>query len=329
MKIFITGGTGFIGRRLTERLVYRGHEVSLLLRNPSDAVSGGTDRVNYIPGDIFDKEALIKGMTGCDCIFHMAAYTKPGSADPSIPYKTNVMGTINVLDAAAACGVKKIVITSTGGTMGCSKNGDMVCENTNPEPLFNTDYEKTKFEVEKIAKEYSARGLDVVIVNPTRVYGPGKLSKSNSLTKIIKLYMSGLWRILPGNGDSIGNYVFIDDVVEGHILAAVSGKKGERYILGGENLTFREVFKITGEVCGKKRILMPLPLPFMKLIIKSAFLISRLTGTPPFITSDWLDKYLHDWIISSDKAIAELGYRITPFREGVEQTVNWIRKSGV
>ncbi len=214
----------------------------------------------------------------------MAAYTKPGSADPSLPYKTNVTGTVNVLEAAAVCHVKKIVLTSTGGTMGCSKNGNPVNELTNSKPQFNTIYEKTKFEAEKIAKEYSARGIDIVIVNPTRVYGPGILSKSNSLTKLIKLYISGFWRILPGNGNSIGNYVYINDVVDGHILAARSGIKGERYILGGENLTFRELFDITGEISGKKRVLFPLPSVIMKVIIKSALFISWITGKPPFIT---------------------------------------------
>lgn len=328
MKIFITGGTGFIGSRLTEKLLSLGHEILLLVRNPSAAISEGNDRVKFIRGDIFDKEALKKGITGSDWVFHMAAYTKPGSSDPSLPYKTNVTGTINVLEAAEFCRVKKIVITSTGGTMGCSKNGNTVCEDTNPDPQFNTDYEKTKFEAERIAREYSARGLDVVIVNPTRVYGPGKLSKSNSLTKIIKLYMSGFWRILPGKGNSIGNYVYIDDVVEGHILAAASGKRGERYILGGENLTFRELFDIVGEACGKKRILIPLPLFLMKLVIYLASLISRLTRKPPFITGDWLDKYMNNWIISSEKAISGLGYRITPLSEGAAKTVRWIRKSG-
>ena len=326
MKIFITGGTGFIGSRLTEKLAGEGHEVFMLLRDPSKAVSYGNDMVHYIAGDIFDRKALIKGMTGCSWVFHMAAYTSPGSVDPDLPYKTNVTGTINVLDAAVKCEVRKVVITSTGGTMGYSKSSNTVGEATNPEPQFNTAYEKTKYEAEKIARDYSAKGLDVVIVNPTRVYGPGKLSKSNSLTKLIKLYMAGFWRLLPGSGNSIGNYVFIDDVVEGHVLAAVSGRKGERYILGGENLTFRELFNITGEVCGKKRILIPLPLTLMNLIIKSASLISRLTGKPPFITRDWLDKYMNNWIMSSDKAVKELGYRITPFREGVAETINWIRK---
>jgi nucleoside-diphosphate-sugar epimerase len=326
MKIFITGGTGFIGRRLTEKLVSLGHEVILLLRDPAKAASYDNGKVQYILGDIFNREALIKGMAGCDLVFHMAAYTKPGSADPSIPYKINVTGTVNVLETATACHVKKIVLTSTGGTMGYSQNGNPVNELTNSEPQFNTIYEKTKFEAERIATEYSDRGIDIVIVNPTRVYGPGILSKSNSLTKLIKLYISGLWRILPGSGKSIGNYVYINDVVDGHILAARSGIKGERYILGGENLTFRELFDITGEISGKKRVLFPLPSVIMKVIIKSALFISWITGKPPFITSGWLDKYMNDWIMSSDKAVNELGYRITPFRTGVAETITWINK---
>ncbi len=326
MKIFITGGTGFIGSRLTEKLASQGHEVFLLLRNPSKAVTYGSGRVNYIKGDIFDREALARGISGCDWVFHMAAYTKPGSADPSIPYRTNVTGTVNVLDAAFSCSVRKVVLTSTGGTMGYSKNGNPVNELTNTEPQLNTVYEKTKFEAERIAKEYSDNGLDIVIVNPTRVYGPGLLSKSNSLTKLIKLYISGLWRILPGNGNSIGNYVYINDVVEGHILAARSGRKGERYILGGENLTFRELFDITGEICGRKRVLFPLPPLLMKLIIRSASIISGITGRPPFITSEWLDKYMNNWIMSSDKAVNELGYTITPFRTGAAETIEWIKK---
>ena len=104
-----------------------------------------------------------------------------------------------------------------------------------PIPFFIHFMKETKAEAEKIALDYSKKGLDVVTVNPTRVYGPGKLTESNSMTKIVRLYISGLWRIIPGDGKSIGNYVFIDDVVEGHILAARFGRKGERYILGGEN----------------------------------------------------------------------------------------------
>lgn len=325
MKIFITGGTGFIGRRLTEKLAYQNHDIVLLLRDQSMAASFNGQKVEFVSGDLFDEEALNKGLEGCEWVFHMAAFTEPWSKDPSRAFRTNVTGTINVLEAAVRNNVKKVVFTSTGGTMSFSHDGKPVSELTNQDPEYHTLYEKTKAEAERAAIDYCKKGLHVVIVNPTRVYGPGKLSKSNSLTKIIRLYISGLWRIIPGNGESIGNYVFIDDVVEGHILAATLGRKGERYILGGENLTFRELFRITGEISGKKRKLFTLSLRLLKMIMRLTTLLTKITGIPPVITREWLDKYLNDWIMSSEKAVSELGYKITPFREGVAETINWLK----
>jgi farnesol dehydrogenase len=145
------------------------------------------------------------------------------------------------------------------------------------------------------------------------------------MTKIIGLYISGLWRIIPGNGKSIGNYVFIDDVIEGHIQAARFGRSGERYILGGENHSFRGLFDIIGETAGKKRILINFPAGLMKGIIKGFMFISKISGSPPVITIDWLDKYLNNWIMSSNKASIELGYKITPLSEGVSRTIQWLK----
>jgi farnesol dehydrogenase len=145
------------------------------------------------------------------------------------------------------------------------------------------------------------------------------------MTKIIRLYISGLWRIIPGNGKSIGNYVFIDDVVEGHILAARFGRSGERYILGGENHSFLSLFDIIGETSGKRRILVNLPAGLMKRIIKGVIFMSKISGSPPAITMDWLDKYLNNWIMSSNKASMELGYKITPLYEGVSRKIQWLK----
>jgi nucleoside-diphosphate-sugar epimerase len=325
MRIFITGGTGFIGSRLTERLVAEKHDLILLLRDPAKAAAFNNEKVTFVQGDLFDTEALRKGMRGCEWVFHMAAFTKPWANDESLPFKTNVTGTINVIEAAIENNVKKIIITSTGGTLGYSKDGNTVDESNNPDPEYHTQYEKTKAEAEKIALKYCASGIHIVIVNPTRVYGPGKLSKSNSLTKIIKLYISGFWRIMPGDGNSKGNYVFINDVVNGLILAAVSGRKGERYILGGENLTFREMFDKIGIASGSKRKIFSLSAGFLRIVIKFSALLTRVFGIPPIITREWLDKYLNDSIISSDKAVKELGYKITPFAEGVSETIRWLK----
>jgi farnesol dehydrogenase len=325
MRVFITGGTGFIGSRLTEKLISQNHDVTLLARNPSAAAFNGNDKVTMIKGDLFNNAVLLEGMKDCDWVFHMAAYAKPSYKDPSIVTGINVDGTVNVFEAALESNVKKVVFTSTGGTMSYSHDGKSVDESTNPDPELQTLYEKTKAEAEKIALDFSKKGLAIVTVNPTRVYGPGKLTESNSMTKIIRLYISGLWRIIPGDGKSIGNYVFIDDVVEGHILAARYGKSGERYILGGENHSFRELFDIIGETAGKRRILVNLPAGLMKGIIKLFNFISKISGSAPAITMDWLDKYLNNWIMSSDKAIKELGYKITPFSAGVSSTIQWLK----
>jgi nucleoside-diphosphate-sugar epimerase len=325
MKVFITGGTGFIGSGLTEKLISENHEVIILARNPSAVRFNAKDKVNIIKGDLSNKSALTEGMKDCDWVFHMAAWAKPSYKDPKIVTGINIDGTVNVFDAALESHVKKVVFTSTGGTMSFSHDGNPVDESTNPDPILHTLYEKTKAKAEKIAIDYSKKGLAVITVNPTRVYGPGMLTESNSMTKIIRLYISGLWRIIPGNGKSIGNYVFIDDVIEGHILAARFGRSGERYILGGENHSFRDLFDIIGETAGKKRIMVNLPAGLMKGIVKGFMFISKISGSPPAITIDWLDKYLNNWIMSSDKATKELGYKITPLSEGVFRTIQWLK----
>lgn len=325
MKIFITGGTGFIGSRLSDKLVSLNHDVILLIRNPASLVPSSSNRISYINGDLADKEALKRGMAGCDLVFHLAAFTDIWSVDPLIPYKTNLTGTINVLEAALSCKVKKVIVTSTGGTLSYSSDGKPVNELTNPNPEYNTVYEKTKAGAEMAALEFSGKGIDVVIVNPSRVYGPGRLSKSNSVTRIIKLYLSGLWRIIPGNGNCIGNYVFVDDVVNGHIQAALYGKNGEKYILGGENLSFNQLFDTLAMVSGIRRKLFHLSFPVLKLFVSMNEFFSGLIKVPPLITSEWLDKYLNNWIMSSDKARDELGYKITPFSDGVKETVRWLR----
>jgi farnesol dehydrogenase len=266
-------------------------------------------------------------MKGCEWVFHLAAYTKPVSKDPDLPYRTNVTGTINVLEAAKEMAVRKVIVTSTAGTMGYSRDGLPVGEETNKTPGYHTEYERTKAISEKAAIGYSTDKMDVILVNPTRVFGPGKLTTSNSLTRIIRLYCSGMWRIFPGDGNAIGNYVFIMDVVNGHILAALNGRGGERYILGGENHSYRSFFRITGEVYGKRRRLFVVPVSFLKLFVKIAGLYAKLTRQPTIITTSWIDKYLKNWIVSSDKAQSELNYVITPLEEGVRETIKWLKSN--
>jgi nucleoside-diphosphate-sugar epimerase len=327
MRVFMTGASGFIGSKLAFRLAEENHRLTVLMRDPSKAEEFASAGMTVIYGDLSDRAKLKAAMKDCDWVFHLAAFTRPVSSDPGLPHKINVEGTRNVLEAAKEQSVKKVIITSTAGTMGHSPDGQPVDETVRSDPEHNTEYERTKAFSEKLALDYSTYNLEIVVVNPTRVYGPGKMTVSNSLTKIIRLYGRGLWRIIPGDGESTGNYVFIDDVVRGHMLAAVHGSGGERYILGGENIKYNDLFNILGDLYGRKRTLFKIKEPSLKRIVKTVGLYSKLTGTPAVISSEWIDKYLRNWIVSSNKAETFLNYKITPFREGAAKTIQWLRSN--
>jgi len=329
MNCFLTGANGFIGLRLAERLSAGGHVVRCLVRSPEKF-----NALSHLPGvtahvgDLDDIDILTRGVRGCDTVFHLAAFAKPWSKDKSLPYRVNVTGTENLLKASLAAGVKRFVFTSSAAVIGPSPGEDPIDESfPRSVPYFN-EYEETKAAAEDLVRSYNRDGLETVIVNPPRVYGPGPVNESNSLTRMIKLYQKGRWRILPGDGTCIGCYVLVDDVVNGHILAALKGIPGNRYILGGENLTFLQFFGTLAEVTGKRRLLIPFPVWMMSAIATVMEWQAALTGWPPLITAAWVKKYLNHWSLSSNKAIRELGYSITPLREGAKITLDWLREEG-
>ncbi len=325
MKVFLTGASGYIGSNLSKKLISEGHELTLLVRDPGSVPSAIRSKAKIVRGDIFNIEKLKSGTEGCEWVFHLAAYARPTSVDKNLPYRTNVEGTRNVFEASISSGVRKIVFTSTGGTMGSSQDGQPVNEETNKDPAYHTEYERTKREAEQLAISASSPSTGIVIVNPTRVFGPGKLSKSNAITRIMKLYGMGLWRIIPGDGNAIGNYSFINDVVTGHILAAKYGTGGERYILGGENISFSELFEALGQAYARKRKMIRMSAEKLKKVAQLSGTVASVFGKPPVISEFWIEKYLQNWILSSDKAMKNLCYKITPFRESVDITVGWIK----
>jgi farnesol dehydrogenase len=329
MDCFLTGANGFIGQRLAERLSSEGHRVRCLVRSPEKftALSRLPGVTSHI-GDLDDTDALAGGVKGCDTVFHMAAYARPWSRDRSLPHRINVKGTENMLKACLPAGVKRFVFTSSAAAIGPSPGVEPIDEDfARTVPWFN-EYEETKAEAEELVRSYNRDGMECVIVNPTRVYGPGAMSESNSVTKMIKLYYLGKWHIIPGDGKCIGNYVLVDDVVSGHILAALRGRPGERYALGGENLTFDQFFETLTEITGKRSWLIHLPVRLMIMAAKLLEWQASVTDIPPLITAPWVKKYLNHWSLSSNKAITELDYSVTPFREGAKMTLEWLKKEG-
>jgi farnesol dehydrogenase len=323
MKYFITGISGFIGLNIAKYLLSKGHEVNAIIRTPLNDNIVEHPKLKLYKGDLHNKRSMLQGMQGCNKVFHLAGYAKPWAKNPNTYYRINVEGSINVFECAKKTEIETVVFTSSAATISPSKGKRSSDETTYREIPFFNEYESTKNQAEIIAKEYVQKGLSIVIVNPSRVYGPGPINPSNSITKMILGYHKGSWRIIPGNGRSIGNYVFIDDVVSGHILASEYGKPGERYILGGQNLSFNEFFVVLGSTTGIKRKLVHLPLLAMYLASRFMELQNHITGIPPLITVSFVKKYLHNWKLSSNKAVHELGYKITPFSEGVNKTINW------
>jgi farnesol dehydrogenase len=326
MAILITGSTGYIGSLLTLKLAAQGQDVRILVRKTPQIPEFSMPNIQVFKGDINDPGSLTAAMHGVDQVYHLAAYARLWAKDPDTFRVVNVEGTRNVLVAAADAGVSKLVYTSTAGVIGPSRDRPMTENDPRITGFFNL-YEQTKTEAEDVAQEFVRKGLDLTIVNPARVYGPGLDTGSNPVTKIVELYMKRKWYVIPAKGNDIGSYCHIDDVVDGHISAMEKGGMGERYIFGGVNATFNELIALIRKHSGVNKKLYNLPLPMMKAVSHAMKTWSTLTGTAPMITPDWVRRYVYDWELDSSKAVRELGYKIRPLDNGIKNTVEWIRKN--
>lgn len=325
MAIFITGATGFIGKRLAFKLLERGETVHLLARSPEKAKDLQHPNLKIFKGDILEANSLLPGMMDCDRVIHMASYVDIWAKDPATPYLINVQGTVNVMEAAKSAGVKRVVCTSTAGTFGPS-SGLPVSESTVRTVPFFVEYETSKYMAEERALRYTNYGLEVVIVNPTRVFGPGELSKSNSFVKLMQMYLYKGRTVVPGKGDKSGNFVFVEDVINGHLLAMEKGRSGERYILGGDNATMREFFNLVGEISGKKSSIWGIPIFILFGFAGFQEWKARWFNSPPLITRGFARRYLAHWNNSVEKAKIELGYQPLPLREGISLTIDWLKE---
>ena len=326
MKVFVSGATGFIGIQLVKRLVENGHSVHALYRSPFKADLIRMPGVKLFKGDILDQSSLEEALEGCEEAYHTAAFAGVWAKDPDMVYRLNVDAALQLIEIAGRLGVKRVVVTSTAGILGPSEK-KAVHENSPAPASFFTDYEASKFRLEQALLGHSTGNPEVVLVNPTRVYGPGYLSESNGVTKMIKQYVEGSWRLIPGNGKSSGNYVYVEDVVSGHLLAMEKGMPGERYVLGGENISYLQLFKLVREASGVRKKLFKIPLWLMLAVAGVMKAISSVSGRAPMIVPNLVRKFSHNWIVSSDKAICDLGYQSLDARTGIRQTVQWIQNS--
>lgn len=325
MKIFITGATGYVGHRLALTLAERNNEVHIIVRNSNSKNIPLHENIKVFSGDIIDQQSITKAMEGCDQVFHIAALVKPFDKDASQFHKINVEGTHNLLAIALETGIKKFVFTSSCSVIGPTLKAAMNENDTRITPLDNY-YDNTKYLAEKLVKEFSQKGLFTVIVSPSKVFGPsGFETHPISVNKAISKFINGAMTFIPKPGNLISNYCFIDDVVEGHILAMSKGSNGEKYILGGENVSFSELFHTVRILSGTKAKLIEVPKYIVKGWAKFEWLQYKTINKEPFITNKSIQQIFCNKIFSSDKAICKLGYKITPLTEGLQQTIHFLK----
>lgn len=321
MTIFLTGASGYIGHALTLKLLEQGSHVTLYTRSELEIPARYSSQVTIRKGELLDAHALEKAMEGCTHVYHLAACAKVWTRDSHEFDRINVQATELLLRTAVRTKIRKVVVTSTAGVLGPAHDPQPVTEDTVRRMPFFSAYERTKEMAENICWRFASEGLHVVVVNPSRVYGSGKATQSNAISRLLRMLRSGRFRFIPGNGKRTGNYVYLNDVVNGHLLAMEHGGSGERYILGGENRTYDEFFCLAKDLLGVRHRLYHLPLFVMMAFGRLEYLKAKLFGIPPMITPNWVKKYLYDWPLDSSKAIRELGYSITSLEAGLKETI--------
>lgn len=318
MKIFITGATGFVGWELCKSLLSQGNEVIALCRSLSKTQP--MQGLKWVEGNLEDAASVRAAMEGCTQVYHCAALARVWAADPGAFFRINVMGTENVLDAARYHNIEKLVLTSTAGVIGKSLSKPMTEDDPRLEP-FDNDYDLTKFMAEEKVLEYAREGRWAVIVSLSRVYGPGIASPSNAVTNTLKRYLHQPFYMVPGNGEQRCNYVFIGDVVRGHIQAMERGTPGEKYIIGGENVSYNELFACFEKASGLRRRRIAVPQGIFSFVASILVGWSNLSGQPPLFTPFYAKRLFHSRMLSTQKAETMLGYQITPLIKGVAITL--------
>ncbi len=320
MRAFVTGATGFLGLRVARKLRERGDEVVALVRTPSKAGPLQELGVEIVEGDLSDPAAIERGVAGADAVFHIGAMYKVGIPPSERPamYDANVRGTERVLDAAIAAGVKRIVYVSTGNVYG-NTQGRIVDETyVRPQPpQFLSYYDQTKYEAHQVALDRIANGAPVVIVQPGGIVGPGDPSELGNMIDQARTGKLKL-RMFPEAGF---NFIHVDDVADGTVLAHDKGRIGESYNLAGPKSTMGELVDKTAEIVGRKPPRLTMPAAMMKLAIPIGPVVGKAMGFPPNLrelirTSDGVTFWMTD-----EKARTELGLQTRDLETSLRQTL--------
>ncbi|HEY3926979.1 MAG TPA: hopanoid-associated sugar epimerase [Candidatus Koribacter sp.] len=326
MKVFVTGATGFLGSHVAEQLEAMGANVRVLLRKSSRTENLESLRAERVVGDLRDFESLKKGMAGCEFVFHVAADYRLWARNPEEMYASNVEGTKLIIRAAQETGVRRVIYTSSVATMGFGNNGNVVDEKTSVNlGMMIGHYKKSKFQAEQAAFEMAKAGAEVVIVNPSTPIGERDIKP----TPTGQIVVDFLKKKFPAYVDTGLNLVDVRGCAKGHIQAMERGRSGERYILGGENLTLKQILDKLAAITG-------LPSPTVKLPYAVALAAGAvdtvftgyIRGKEPRANLDAVRMGRKKMYVSSAKAEVELGYKVGSADDGLRRAAEWFRAHG-
>lgn len=326
MRALVTGATGFIGFHVARLLIERGFHVRATARRESDTIALASLGAEVVTGDVRDYDSLFNALRDCNLLFHLAADYRLWVPDPGTMYEINVHGTKNVMEAALKRGTERVVYTSTVGVLRASINGDPSNEET-PVCLGDMvgDYKKSKFLAEQAVHGFIGKGLPVVVVNPSTPVGPAD-AKPTPTGKMIVDFLKGH---MPAYLDTGLNFVDVEDVAKGHLLAAESGRVGQRYILGNRNMTLGEFFECLALVSGRRPPRVKLPHLMVLIAAYCDEAISKLvSGRRPVIPLSGVKMAKYYMHFDPSKAVRELGMPQSPVEGAVAKAVTWFMENG-
>ena len=326
MKAFVTGATGFVGSHVARALADRGAELRLLVRANSNFRNIEGLYADRVVGDLRDPSFLDTALSGCDAVFHVAADYRLWICDPDQMYRSNVEGTRAVLEAARKNHVQRVVYTSSVATMGFTSNGHPADEQSPVtfESMIG-HYKRSKFMAEQVALQAVKSGIDVVVVNPTTPVGEQDVKP----TPTGRIIVDFLKKKFPAYVDTGLNLVDVTECGVGHVAAFEKGRSGERYILGGENLTLKQILDKLSAITGlpSPNIRVPYVLALATGVVDELF-TGRIRRREPRVTIDAVRMGRKKMFVSSAKAQSELGWKLVPIDDALRRAADWFRANG-
>src|SRR5579859_1913874 len=326
MKVFITGATGCVGAHGARALASQGADLRLLVRPTSRMENIADLRAETVTGDLREPESLGKAMQGCEFVFHVAADYRLWVRHPEEMYKSNVEGTRAIIEAARTSGVRRVIYTSSVATMGFNREGHIATEES---PVSINDmvghYKRSKFMAEEIALDAGRSGANVVVVNPTTPIGEYDIKP----TPTGRIVVDFLKRKFPAYVDTGLNLADVKEVARGHLLAMEKARPGERYILGGENLTLKQILDKLAAFTGLPAPTMRVPHAVaMGFAVFDQFFTGTIMGKEPRATIDAVKMGRKKMFASSAKAERELGYKVLPVEDALRRAIDWFHSHG-